>query len=118
MVAAIVIPILFIVFYFIVKRNNAAYEKKWKEVGEIKEQVMISGKLERYFVEKKRFYQHRYIWHIQLFLKKDQKIIKVIFEKPAETDSVPLKFLTNDPIKCYGQWDRKTFLANRVLKNN
>ncbi len=116
MVAAIVIPILFIVFYFIVKRNNASYEQKWKEVGKIREQITLTGNLERFFVEKKRFYQHRYIWHVQLYLKENKNVIKVIFEKPAQTDELPIQLSINEKVKCYGHWDQKTFLANRIIK--
>ncbi|WP_078430634.1 hypothetical protein [Alkalihalobacterium alkalinitrilicum] len=115
MVTAIVIPILFVVFYFIVKRNNASYEQKWKEVGAIQEQVIVSGKLTRYFIEKKKFYHHRYIWSIQLFILDHQQTIKVIFEKPAVSDTPPLDVSTNGTLKCYGQWDGSNFLANRII---
>ncbi len=115
MIAAIVIPILFIFFYFTVKRNNAAYEKRWRNVGDINEQLTLSGTLERSFVEKKRFYHHRYIWNFQIYLKDKHELIKVIYEKPALTDIPPLKLTTHDKIKCYGQWNGKNFLANRIV---
>ncbi|MBU8907145.1 hypothetical protein [Desertibacillus haloalkaliphilus] len=118
LVAAIVLPALFLTFFIIVKRDQKEHIKKWEQIGTIEEAKVLSGQVSRFHIDKKRFYQSMFIWSIELMISNDAGQHKVIIEQPMKQENQPLTVKANDLVVAFGQWQGDYFYANRVeIKN-
>ncbi|WP_026674409.1 hypothetical protein [Alkalihalobacterium bogoriense] len=119
LVAAIVIPILFTIFLFIVKKDKKKYRCEWENVGTIKEVSSLRGKIIKQLSEKKRYYQHLYTRKIRLTIETKEGVqYEVIFEKPIK-DGQDYSFPVGTIIHAHGQWvETLLFHANRIEKRD
>lgn len=119
LVAAIVIPILFTIFLFIVRKDKKKYRTQWENVGTIGEETSIRGKVTKQISERNRYYQHLYTRKLRLTVTTEEGAqYEVIFEKPIKND-FDYSFPLGTSIYAYGQWIEPTlFQANRIEKRD
>ncbi len=118
MVAAIVIPILFFVFFIVTKKERKKYDRLWKRLGDVEEIDTVKGIVASKITDKKRFYQHRYYVSIEFRIQTNtNKSIRAIYEKPIQfTEEVEHEppWKTGDALTLYGSWDNQQFRVNRI----
>lgn len=119
MVAAIVIPIIILYFYFITKKDMKEHDRKWLETGQIVQEAVLSGKIKNQTESKQRFYYNRYIYVQEMQLQTETKLITVKKITPLTKNAEILPFQLGERIRIYGRWVDKQFYFNRyeLIKN-
>ncbi len=116
LVTAIVIPLLFLFFLFIVRKERKKQYQKWRDFGKIEEKTVESGIVQRIFSEKRKYYHELYVSRTELVIDNGVKVFQVIIEKPSDQKEATLEINQNDFVTCYGTWHNHSFLANRIRK--
>ncbi|SFA75950.1 MULTISPECIES: hypothetical protein [unclassified Bacillus (in: firmicutes)] len=118
MVTAVVIPIILVYFYWLTKKEMKNKEEEWLKIGFVKEEAYLSGKVISAQNEITRFYYHRQILVQELTLQCDTKIIKAKKKHPLSTNTKVETIPEGASVKLYGQWDKQSFLYNRLENSN
>lgn len=114
-VALVIIPLLFLYFFFKTKREKKEQHQQWLSIGHVPESYTITGDINRIVYGKERFYYKKEINVYDLTIKTDKKIIKVIKKEPFLGDNIQ-QFSTGMRVRCLGEWNDDHFLANRIVE--
>ncbi len=109
MVAAIVIPILFLCFFIISKRERKDFTAKWLAVNIVEEEAILSGTITNITKEKQRYYYNRYIFVTDLVIKEQHKYTKARHIVPITNEITPPTFTHGTKIYCIGKWENDIF---------
>lgn len=109
MVAAIVIPILFLCFFIITKRERKDFTAKWLAVNNVEEEALLRGTITNITKEKQRYYYNKYIFVTDLVIKEQHKHTKARHIMPITTDFTPPTFTIGTKIHCIGKWENDIF---------
>jgi hypothetical protein len=111
MVAAIVIPILFLCFFIITKRERKEFTEKWLAVHNVEEEALLTGTITTITGEKQRYYYNRYIFVTDLIIKEQQRYKKARHILPITTEftSPTSTFAVGTKIQCVGKWENDIF---------
>lgn len=118
MVTAVVIPIILLYFYWLTRKEMKHKEEEWLKIGDVIEEAYISGKIISAQNEVSRYYYHRQILVQELTLQCDTKIIKAQKRLPYTTKTKVETIPEGENVKLYGQWDKQSFLYNRLEKSH
>jgi hypothetical protein len=117
MVAAIVIPIIFLYFLYISMNERKRRIEKWQQIGDIKEETFISGKVIQSYTLTKRFVGKHYISETILLIKSEYETYKAILKLPITPTFQAIQIDDDSLITCYGYWGNKTFYFCRYKMN-
>jgi hypothetical protein len=109
MVTAILIPIICFYFYWVTKKDMKENEHKWKNLTNIYEEAIVSGKIIQLEETRKRFYYHRYINVMNIQLQTDTKMIHVKRVTPFTKQKDPIALKIGDHVRLYGNWHENEF---------
>lgn len=118
MVTAIVIPIIFLYFFWITKKEIKEQENKWLKAGQVSQEAMVIGKIISIHNEKQKFYYNRYIFVQVLKLQTETKLITVLKETPITKNFKIESFQAGEIIRVYGQWKDHQFYCGEINKIN
>jgi hypothetical protein len=104
MVTAIVIPIIFLYFFWLTRKEMEEHDIKWLAAGEVKQEAMLTGEIKSINEEKQRFYYHRYLYVQEIKLQSDSKIVKVRKVTPIRKNIIIEPFTIGEVIRIYGSW--------------
>lgn len=115
MVTAIVIPIIYLYFYWLTKKEMRESYAKWVELKNVPEEAIISGMIVDMNVSKQRYYYYRYVHVLDLTIqssgKKQWKVKKMTpLMKGSHLPSVNI----GDNVHLYGNWKKEFFLVSRI----
>ena len=116
LVTAIVIPILFLCFYFIVRKEKRKQLESWKALNQQEETDIIKGQIDNIYTEKKRYFQQLFLWKTTIHVIDGNQKYTIIYEKPADKKEATLRLSKRDYVACYGSWYQNVFQANRIEK--
>ena len=114
LVTAIVIPFIFLAFYFIVKKERKKQLVHWEELRHTEETEVVCGIVESIFREKKRYYQQLYVWKTVVKIRSGTGLHTIVYEKPENDNKATLDISQRDFVTCYGTWYHDAFVANRI----
>jgi hypothetical protein len=117
MVAAIVIPMIFLYFLYITMKERKRRIEKWQQIGDIKEETFLSGKVIQSLTRSKRFVGKYYISETTLLVKRDYETYKAILRLPITPSYEAIHIDGETLITCYGYWDNKIFYFGRYKIN-
>jgi hypothetical protein len=113
-VAAIVIPIICLYFYFLTKKEMKAQDQKWLAMGQIPEEAVLYGEIKEIMAEKQRFYYNRFIYVQEIKLQTESKCTTVKHVTPLVKNARLQTFQTGEMIRVYGRWQGHEFFFNRL----
>lgn len=113
-VAAIVIPILFIYFYFLTSREKSKQIYKWKRVGVVPEESRIMGKVDSIQQSTERFYQNYKVVLFIFTITSDDKRIRAVKKMPLGDEVPAVDIDKTTPVIMTGRWNKQTFLINKI----
>jgi hypothetical protein len=118
LVTAIVIPILIAYFYYLTKKERKKYVEQWMNVGKVREEAWIKGKVIDIQEKKERYYHHYFIYVIDVTLQDGHKKIVARIQIPATEQIEPPTFSHGEDIICYGEWKNKLFMFEKFTLLN
>ncbi|WP_160720208.1 hypothetical protein [Bacillus sp. USDA818B3_A] len=110
MVTAILIPIICLYFYWLTKKEMKEQDKKWLEVGRVRQESIVYGEIKSISEEQQRFYYNRRILVQTLTLQTDIKVIHAVKKTPLTANVKTDTFLVGTAIKLYGSWEGSSFI--------
>ncbi|PLS06429.1 hypothetical protein [Neobacillus cucumis] len=113
MVTAIVVPIICLYFFWLTRKERKEQERKWLEVGEVRQEAVVSGEIKGIVEETQKFYYHRYIYVQTIKLQTSTKVINAIKRTPLTQDRKKDTFTIGETIHLYGSWEGNNFLFNQ-----
>lgn len=116
MVAAIVIPILFIYFFWITKREIKEQALKWLHAGDVPDEAIFTGKIIEVITDKQRFYYNRYIFVQELKFQTETRLMAVRKVTPITKHFNPENFNIGENLRIYGGFRDGHFYINHVEK--
>jgi hypothetical protein len=117
MVAAIVIPLLFLYFYVLTSKEMKKQHNQWLAIGRVEPEAVIKGKVLTLSVEKQKFYYHKYILVTDIKLQTDFQIIDVKHIVPLIKGILLPDIHIGEYITCKGQWKNGYFQVGEIIKN-
>ncbi|MBT2687902.1 hypothetical protein J7I93_06895 [Bacillus sp. ISL-47] len=116
MVTAIVIPIIFLYFYWLTKKELRESYEKWSDLNNVSEEAIISGKIVHISAFKQRYYYHRYVHVLDLTIQSSgNKLLKVKKRTPLMKDAALPSVNVGDTVHLYGNWREEYFHVSRIL---
>jgi hypothetical protein len=112
MVTAVVIPILFLYFFWITRKEMKLNDSKWLAAAEVAKEAVLTGEIKSINQEKQRFYYHRYILLYELTLQTETKLIKAKKIIPIRNNIEIDTFSVGEVLRIYGSWDGNHFHFN------
>jgi hypothetical protein len=113
MVAAIVIPIIFLYFLYIAIRDRRQQYSKWLNLEHVKEEAYLGGKVIQVTSRTERYVGKHLVSITTLLLQDKFKVQKAVRKLPKIDSSPPFNVEEGTYIRCYGYWDRDLFIFNR-----
>ncbi|WP_078547356.1 hypothetical protein [Litchfieldia alkalitelluris] len=86
MVAAIVIPAIFLFFYIKSKKEAKKYHHKWLLINQIDEATEIIGKVQKTTSERQRFYYGKYINETNVIIQRNNTVLYLKRVDPVTTN--------------------------------
>ncbi|MDP4169264.1 MAG: hypothetical protein Q8906_01565 [Bacillota bacterium] len=114
MVTAILIPIICTYFFFLTKKEMKDHEVKWKNIGKVKEEAVITGKIKTISEEKQRFYYNRYIVVQEMQVQTERKLVRVKKMAPYTNNAEVNEYHIGERFRFYGSWNDQYFICNRM----
>ncbi|UII57286.1 hypothetical protein LS684_07555 [Cytobacillus spongiae] len=118
MVTAILIPIIFIYFYWLTRKEMKESYEKWTQLDHILEEAVVSGTIQHIKTEKQRYYYHRFVYVTVLTLQIDRNVLQVKKIEPLRHNFSPNTFTIGEHVRLYGNWKEDFFQFNRVERTN
>lgn len=112
MVTAIVIPIIFLYFFWLTRKEMKVQDQKWLSIGYVQQEAVLSGLINDIVEEKQRFYHNRYIYVQELKLQTDGKSVRIKKITPLTKNVNIHSFTVGEIIRVYGKWEGKQFFFN------
>lgn len=113
MIAAIVIPILFLYFLYLTMKERKKRIQLWTNIGNIREESVIKGKIVQIYTSKYTYIGKYEVLEATLLIKTNNGTIKAKKKMPITSDFQPPYFEVNTTIYCYGSYIRQHFIFNR-----
>ncbi len=114
MVAALVIPVLFLYFLYLRLLENKKGIREWQNLNKFKEEACITGKIIQLNTKNEKFVGRHSISKTTIIIQYNRKLIKAINKTPITTSFLPFEVKEGMEIKCYGYWDKGVFLFSRL----
>ncbi|MBM7659491.1 hypothetical protein JOC85_000258 [Bacillus mesophilus] len=113
MVAAVVIPLLFLYFLVITIKDRRQKYEDYLNLDTIKEEAFISGKVLQIDTKTRAFVGKHYVNIVTILLhnKEHQAYQKAI--RTSTTSIEPQVFTEGTEVICYGYWEKDVFIFNR-----
>jgi hypothetical protein len=112
MVAAIVIPLIFLYFLYITIKERKQQYSKWLNLEHVKEEAYLSGKVIQ--VSRNEKFIGKHLVSITTLLLQDKvKVHKAVRKLPKTNSFHPFTIEEGTYIRCYGYWDQDLFIFNR-----
>jgi hypothetical protein len=116
LIAMIVIPLLFLYFFFCTKKEYDKQHSCWKTIGAVPEEARLTGKATKVMKDRQRFFQSKYIYVLEIHLFDGKKTYKVVKKEPIFQSRTTLTDVeVGETVACLGQWQDHSFLANRIM---
>ena len=109
MVAAILIPLLFLYFFILTKKENKKYTEQWLAVQYVKKEAILSGIVTSVTGERQRFYYNKYVFVTDIIIKDKVKYSKARHIIPITSTFSPPTIETGSTIHCVGEWEQDVF---------
>ncbi|WLR52209.1 hypothetical protein LC040_04690 [Bacillus tianshenii] len=113
LIAAIVIPIIFLYFLMLTRREHRKHHEAWLTSGIVEEHASIRGRVVRLNTSKRIFYQQKRIFTLEVVIQEEERKHTAIIEKPITEPFTSPTLEIGQEIIAYGQWDNKYFRINR-----
>jgi hypothetical protein len=113
MIAAIVIPIIFLYFLYITIKERKRRIEKWQQIGTIKEETFLRGKVIQSFTRSKRYIGNYFVSETTLLIKNETDTYKAIITVPITPTLQAVQINNETTITCFGYWDKKNFIFSR-----
>ncbi|WP_246940292.1 hypothetical protein [Bacillus pinisoli] len=111
MVAAIVIPIIFLYFLIITLKERKRKYEEYYELDHIKEEAFITGKVVQFTSKQKKFIGNHYVYVTTLIIV-NQKLSRIKAVR-VSTAGLPIPISEETNISCYGFWNKDYFTFHR-----
>ncbi|MFC4320303.1 hypothetical protein [Litchfieldia salsa] len=110
MVAAILIPIIFIYFFIKSKKEANKYHREWITMTDIRIDSSVIGTVSQIFTQKERFYYNKFLFETTLIIQTTEgRTIKLKKIEPITPEFTPPLFLPGEQLAFYGFWDQDYF---------
>lgn len=73
MVTAIAIPLLFLYFYYLTRKERKKFYNKWLQIGKVAEESFVKGTIVGIREKTERYYYHYSIYIIDLLLQHENE---------------------------------------------
>lgn len=113
MVTAVVIPIIFFYFLYITIKERKKRIQKWNEIGNVREESIVRGKILQVYSATERYIGNYYISKTTLLIMTSNGSVKASVQSPIISESKQYEFEHNTFITCYGQWKGSSFHFQR-----
>lgn len=110
MITAIAIPLLFLYFYYVTRKERKRFYHEWLQVGNVAAESVIKGTIVAVQEKTERYYRHYLVSVIDLWLKHGKEKIIARIQFPLTESLQKPTFQIGDTIICYGQWRNQLFL--------
>lgn len=111
MVAAVVIPIIFIYFFIITIKDRKRKYEEYLLLNHIKEEALLTGVIFQVDTKKKAYVGKHMVYVTTLVLQDER--LKRIKATRISAETLPIPLLEGNKISCYGYWDQTDFRFNR-----
>jgi len=109
-VTAIAIPLLFLYFYHVTRKERKRMYHQWLQAGNIHAESVVKGTIVAIQEKTERYYGHYLLAIIDLQLEHDKEKIIARMQFPLTESLQKPTFSLGDTIVCYGQWCNQVFL--------
>ncbi len=116
MVAAVIIPILCIYFFWITRKEMKEQDRKWLKAGVVPEEAVFVGEIKEITNEKQRFYYNRYLFVQELKLQTETRRLTVKKVTPITKPFAPETFQVGEKVSVFGGFRGDQFYINQVKK--
>lgn len=110
MITAIAIPLLFLYFYYVTRKERKQFYNKWLQIGKVAEESFVKGTIVDIREKTERYYYHYSIYIIDLLLQHENEKIAARIQFPMTDSLQKPSFQIGETIICYGQWKNRLFL--------
>lgn len=110
MVTAIAIPLLFLYFYYITRKERKRMYHQWLQAGNIAAESVVKGTIVAIQETTERYYGHFLLAVIDLQLEHGTEKTIARMQLPLMESLQKPTFSIGDTIVCYGQWRNQLFL--------
>jgi hypothetical protein len=118
MVTAILIPAIFLYFYWLSLREIKQHDERWMEQSSILEEALIHGKVVEVHGHKERFYYHRFNHVLTLKIQSGNKMLSVRKVTPlTRSTSIP-EVKVGETVTLYGNWKTGSFSISRIISHS
>ncbi|PLR97409.1 hypothetical protein [Bacillus sp. T33-2] len=118
MVTAIVIPIIFIYFYWLTRKEIRENHEKWLQLEHVPEEAVITGKILELTEARERFYYHRFNHVLNIKVQTDDKILTVKKITPIREGATFPEITPGEHVRFYGNWKEGYFQVGRIEGKN
>jgi hypothetical protein len=118
MVTAILIPAIFLYFYWLTRKEMKQQDEKWLKQSSIPEEALIQGMVVEVHGQKERFYYHRFNHVLTLKIQSGNKMLPVRKVTPlTRRTSIP-DVKVGETVTLYGNWKTGSFYINRIIRHS
>lgn len=110
MVTAIVIPVLFLYFYYITRKERKQFYNQWLQIGKVTEEAWVKGTITGIQEKTEHYYYNYKIYVIDLLLQHENEKVTARIQFPAIDSLQKPSFRIGETIICYGEWKNGVFL--------
>ncbi|ANB61652.1 hypothetical protein GFC30_1392 [Anoxybacillus amylolyticus] len=110
MVTAIAIPLLFVYFYYVTRKEQKRMYHQWLQVGNVPAESVVKGTIIAIQEKTERYYGHYLLAIIDLQLEHGKEKIMARMQFPLTESLQKPTFSIGDTMVCYGRWGNQVFL--------
>lgn len=115
MVTAIVIPIIFVYFYWISVKERKRHEELWLAAATVEPEAILSGQIKDVLHDRQRFYYSRWHFVYEIKLQTQTGMTTVKKRTPLTKDLTIEQFTIGDTIRVFGRWENSEFYFSKYV---